>query len=138
MEIPQSSLDWLLEPENPSIRYRTLVELLGAPKDDPEVQQARAAIPGSKPVQKIYSKMHPDGYWLHRGVGAGATYTMSGSTHFVLAYLAELGLDREDERLARAVEHYLSLIPPDKANPRRWSTTSYAVRSSSRAASRAK
>jgi len=87
MEIPQSCLDWLLEPENPSVRYRTLVELLGVPKDDPEVQHAQAAIPGSKPVQKIFSKMHLDGYWLYRGVGAGVAYAMSGSTHFVLAYL---------------------------------------------------
>jgi hypothetical protein len=115
-----STLDWLLEPENPSVRYRTLTELLGAPKDDPEVRKARAAIPDSLPVQKIFAQMHPDGYWLHRGVGAGISYAMSGSTHFVLAYLAELGMDREDERIARAVDRYLSLHEPDRPNPNIW------------------
>jgi hypothetical protein len=120
MNIHESVLDWLLEPENPSVRYRTMTELLGLPKDDPEVQKTRAAIPKSKPVLKIFKKMHPDGYWLHRGLGAGVSYAMSGSTHFVLAYLAELGLDREDERIVRAVDRYLSLQEPDRPEPNIW------------------
>ncbi len=113
-------LDWLLEAENPSVRYRTLTELLDVPPDDPEARQARARIPESKSVQKIFAKMHPDGYWLHRGKGAGIEYAMSSSTHFVLAFLAELGLDRQDERIARAVERYLSLALPDVPNPNLW------------------
>ena len=120
MTVPQPVLDWLLEPENPSVRYRTLTELLRIPKNDPEAQMARAAIPESPVVKHIFTKMHPDGYWLHRGVGAGVSYAMSGSTHFVLAYLAELGLDREDDRIARAVERYLSLKEPDRPNPNIW------------------
>jgi hypothetical protein len=94
MKIPDAVLDWLLESENPSVRYRALTELLGVPQDDPDVRQVRAAIINSKPVLKIFAKMHPDGYWLHRGVGAGVSYAMSSSTHFVLSYLAELGLNR--------------------------------------------
>jgi len=120
MAIPGKVLDWLLEAENPSMRYRSLTELLDVPKDDPEVKKARNAILESKPVMKIFDKMHPDGYWLHRGIGAGVAYAMSGSTHFVLAYLAELGLDREDERIARAVDRYLSLKEPDRPDPNIW------------------
>ena len=120
MALMSNVLDWLLEAENPSVRYRTLTELLDFAPDDPQVQQTRAQIPNSKPVQKIFAKMHPDGYWLHRGKGAGIEYTMSSSTHFVLAFLAELGLDRQDERIARAVERYLSLTEPDVPNPQIW------------------
>jgi hypothetical protein len=120
MSLPNTVLEWLLEPENPSVRYRTLTELLGAPQDDPDVQQARAAILTSSPVRKIFARMHPDGYWLHRGLGAGISYAMSSSTHFVLAYLAELGLDRTDGRIARAVDRYLALSEPDKAEPNLW------------------
>ena len=36
--------DWLLERENPTIRYRTLIELLGQSQEDGEVRQARAMI----------------------------------------------------------------------------------------------
>jgi len=120
MNVPIGVLNWLLETDNPSVRYRTLTELLRVPKDNPEVRQARAGILTSTPVRNIFAKMHPDGYWLHRGVGAGMGYAMSSSTHFVLAYLAELGLDRGDERIARAVKRYLSLQPPDKSNPMPW------------------
>jgi len=120
MALTSDVLDWLLEAENPSVRYRTLTELLDIPSDDPEARQARARIPESKPVRKIFAKMHPDGYWLHRGKGAGIEYAMASSTHFVLAYLAELGLDRQDERIAHVVERYLSLTEPDVPNPQIW------------------
>jgi len=120
LETSDQILDWLLETGDPSVRYRTLKELLELPQDHPDVLQAREGIRESKPVQKIFRKMHPDGYWLHRGVGAGVSYAMSSSTHFVLAYLAELGLDRSDERVARAVERYLSLEPPDQPDPKPW------------------
>ncbi len=102
-------IDWLLEEENPSVRYRTLRDLLGAAPDDARVRDTRSQIAGSRPVQKIFAKMHPDGYWLFRGVGDGVDYAMSSSTHFMLAYLAELGLDRSDDRTARAAERYLNL-----------------------------
>jgi len=120
MASPSNVLDWLLEEENPSVRYRTLTELLDVAPDDPQVQQAKAQIADSKPVRKIFAKMHPDGYWLHRSKGAGIEYAMSSSTHFVLAFLAELGMDRQDERIARAVERYLSLTEPDVPNPNLW------------------
>ena len=90
MALTPKLLDWLLEEDNPSVRYRTLTELPDVAPKDPQVQQARAQIPGSKPVQKIFAKMHPDGYWLHKSKGAGIEYS-SASTHFVLAFLAELG-----------------------------------------------
>jgi hypothetical protein len=108
-----SVLDWLLEEENPSVQYRTLTELQRRGVDDPLVLQARARIPGSKPVRRIFAKMHPEGYWLHWGKGDAVDYAMSASTHFMLAYLAELGLDRGDERIALAVERYLGLEPSD-------------------------
>jgi hypothetical protein len=128
MNIADSVVNWLLEDENPSVKARTLTELLDVPPDDPRLAQARAGIPASKPVRKIFDKMHPEGYWLFRGEGEGVAYAHASTTHFVLAYLAELGINRSDERVARAVERYLSLkarpgvdvnlwqIPPDYRN----------------------
>jgi len=113
-------LDWLLDADNPSVRYRALVELLDRPVDDAIAQEAKALIPESAPVRKIFARMHPEGYWLHRGIGDGVAYAHPASTHFVLAYLAELGMDRCDERVAMAVERYLSLRAPDRPNPSRW------------------
>jgi hypothetical protein len=56
-------IQWLLEPENPSVRYWTLTEILGRPEDDPQVADARAAIPNSKDVQAIFSRQDPAGWW---------------------------------------------------------------------------
>ena len=108
----QSVIDWLLEENNPSVRYRTLTELLDRKPDDPQAQEAEARIPSSAPVRKLFARMHPDGYWLYRGKGDGVDYAMSSSTHFVLAFLAETAMDRTDERIALAVERYLALRPP--------------------------
>jgi len=113
LEIDPRVIDWLLEDENPSVQYRALTELLDRPPGDPQVQQARERIPVSRPVRRIFSKMHPDGYWLYRGKGAGVDYAMSSSTHFVLAFLTELGMDRQDDCVSMAVERYLALDPPD-------------------------
>ena len=119
MQEEARTLDWLLEADNPSIRFRTLTELLGYGADDPQVRQARAQIGTSKPVAKIFSKMHPDGYWLYvdkrtnRGLGAGVAYWDYVTTHFNLAYLSELGVNRDDQRLELAVNRYLSLQQPD-------------------------
>jgi len=42
--------EWLLEPENPSVRYLTLTHLLDRPQDDPLVAEARAAMPMTVPT----------------------------------------------------------------------------------------
>ncbi|NIO71483.1 MAG: hypothetical protein GTN71_21250, partial [Anaerolineae bacterium] len=56
-------IPWLLEPDNPSVRYWTLRDLLDRPEDDAEVQAARAAVVGSDVVQRLLAAQHPDGYW---------------------------------------------------------------------------
>lgn len=112
-------IDWLLEDDNPSVQYRTLVELLGAAPTDPLAQKARQAIPHSAAVEHIFSKMHPDGYWEFRYprsgrmIGAGVDYFDFITTHFNIAILAELGLDQSDPRAAKAVERYFTLQKPD-------------------------
>lgn len=112
-------LDWLLQPADPSVRYRALAELLGCPAHDPGVLAAREAIPQSPPVVGLLEKMHPDGYWLQKSsttgrlIGEGVEYGSFGTTHFVLAYLAELGLDSSHPQVARAAERYLDLMQPD-------------------------
>lgn len=113
MVIEQKILDWLLEEDDPSIQYRTLTDLLDYPSDDPSVCRAKTRISSGKWVQKLLAGMHPDGYWLHRGKGDTIVYGLSASTHFVLNYLAESGLDREDRHIALAVERYLGLEPAD-------------------------
>jgi hypothetical protein len=112
-------ISWLLEPENPSVCYRTLTELLDEDPDNPKVRQIKAQIATSKPVVKIFSKMNPEGYWYYldkrtnRGLGDGVEYWDYITTHFNLAFLSELAVDKDDPRLALAVKRYLNLQQPD-------------------------
>ncbi|MFL7793983.1 MAG: hypothetical protein AB8I69_17710 [Anaerolineae bacterium] len=52
--------DWLLEPDNPSVRYWTLVDILNRPA---EAQEVRAAIAQHPLVQELLAKQHPSGDW---------------------------------------------------------------------------
>jgi hypothetical protein len=110
---------WLLEPENPSLRYRTMVELLGKSPDDPEAIECKRQIAESIPVKGLLSEMRPDGYWLQKHpttdkmLGDGVEYGSFGTTHYCLSYLAELGMDRTNAQVAKAAERYLNLQKED-------------------------
>ena len=56
-------LPWLLDPENPSVRYWTLVDILSRPANDPDVQEASAAIAQQPLVKELFALQHPEGYW---------------------------------------------------------------------------
>lgn len=56
-------LPWLLDPENPSVRYWTLVDILDQPTNDPEVQKVRAAIARQPLAKELFALQHPEGYW---------------------------------------------------------------------------
>jgi hypothetical protein len=96
-----------------------MTELLDRKKDDVEVLQAREQIGSSQMVTQILSKMHPDGYWLqmkpttNEFVGDGVEYGAYATTHFCLAYLAELGLDRQNPQVSKAADRYLNLQEAD-------------------------
>ena len=93
-------IDWLLEEENPSVRYFTLTDILGEPQDSLEVKRARKAIAEWGVVRQALALQAPDGYWgdsIDKPYGARRT-----SAYFTL--LADVGLER-NEGIDRAAEH---------------------------------
>ena len=94
--------DWLLEPDNPSVRYWTLTDLLDRPEDDPQVAEAKAAIPGSKDVQAIFARQDPAGWW---DTSERATGIKRASGQLLI--LSRLGVP-PDERTRRGCEFVLS------------------------------
>ncbi len=117
--VSESIRSWLLESTDPSVRYRTLTELLGVSSTHSDAISARKGIPASAPVRQILGSMHPSGYWLQRNprthamVGDGVEYGSFATTHFCLSYLAHLGMDRTDPSIALAANRYLDLVQPD-------------------------
>ncbi len=98
---PQA-LPWLLDPENPSVRYWTLVDLLDRPANDPDVQAARASLASQPLVKDLFARQHPEGYW---GDDETKPYTAQGAAG-VLALLYMLGVP-PDERTAAGCDSLL-------------------------------
>jgi len=92
---------WLLEPDNPSVRYFTLTDLLERSPSDPEVRQTKAAIMASEPVQKILDAQYPAGYWVKPGIGYSPKYR---ATVWQVMFLADLGTTHT-AHIEKACEH---------------------------------
>ena len=95
-------IPWLLEPENTSVRYWTLADLLDRPADDPDVREVRAAIAQQPLVQELFASQHPDGHW---GDDETKPYTARG-TLGVLSVLHTLGVE-PDGRTAAGCDSFL-------------------------------
>lgn len=83
-------MEWLLEEENPSVRYFTLKELMDKPEHDPEVQQAKRNIMQSGIVPELLLKQHESEYL--KAYPRFYTYKYKGLV-WSLILLAELGAD---------------------------------------------
>lgn len=56
-------IDWLLEEDQPSVRYHALVDLLGRKADDPDVRAAYSRIPRVGWAHDLLRTQKPEGYW---------------------------------------------------------------------------
>ncbi|MFC1900122.1 nitrogen fixation protein NifH [Chloroflexota bacterium] len=96
-------IDWLLEPDNPGVRYLTLRDLAGA--DESEIQEARIKAHQEGPIAQVLVEMNPEGYWEKPGAGYYPKY--SGTVWSVIL-LAQLGAStKTDDRIASAYSYML-------------------------------
>lgn len=101
----KQTLNWLLEPENPGIRYLALRDLLDLPSDHPELISARNLAHREGPIPTILAQMNQDGYWVKPGPGYNPKYR---STVWSVILLAQLGAcTLEDDRIARACAYVM-------------------------------
>ncbi len=96
-----SPIDWLLERSNPSVRYFTLVDVLGKPQDDLEVRYTKKAISESATVQMILRKQNPLGYWENPNRPYVPKYK---SSYWTVMVLGNLGIDKTCDEVAKACE----------------------------------
>lgn len=86
-------IPWLLEPENPSVCYWTLTDILNRTPDNLEVQESKGAIAEQPLVQELFASQHPEGHW---GDDETKPYTAQGALG-ALTLLHMLGVE-PDER----------------------------------------
>ncbi|TET09659.1 MAG: hypothetical protein E3J86_07510 [Candidatus Thorarchaeota archaeon] len=102
MEFVSSEVvDWLLGPENPSVRFWALQQLEDKPIDDPEVVESQEAVMVSPCVMSILRAQKEEGHWANYGNMYLPKYR--ATTHTLLL-LAELGAKRTNATEA-AIEH---------------------------------
>lgn len=95
-------LPWLLDPENPSVRYWTLTDILDRPAGDPEVQEVRIHIAQQPLVKELFALQHPEGHW---GDDETKPYTAQGAVT-ALSLLYMLGVT-PNERTAAGCDSFL-------------------------------
>ncbi len=106
----KSPTSWLLEEDQPAVRYLALTGLLGKAEDDEEVLAAREVIAERGWAWEILSKRSPDGTWGERGDLYKPKYL---STNWMLLILSDLGLRKEDPRIARCCELWIRAFSKD-------------------------
>jgi hypothetical protein len=93
------------------MRYLALTQLLGRPGSDPEVREARARIPRTGWAADLLSTQRPTGAWVSEDRLYSPKYL---STNWMLLILADLGLTREEPRVAKASSLWIErLAKPD-------------------------
>ena len=99
------SVSWLLESDNPVVRYLAMRDLLDLAADDKKLKAARKSAHKEGPIAHVLSKMNDEGYWQRAGTGYGPKYK---STVWALILLAQLGASvKEDKRIKLACKYYL-------------------------------
>jgi len=102
-----SAIEWLLQSEDPTIRYFTLTDILNKPKDSLDVEKTRRLIPGGPKVRILLDGQKPDG-----GFGVHPYQKWTGA-HWRLVSLVELGIPQGFRPAVRATDLVLKWLLGD-------------------------
>lgn len=98
-QVPRRTLDWLLEPRNPVVRFQTATMLLNRKEVHPDLSK-------DPWVRYLFKGQKEHAYWESKSTCYDPKY---GATVWRLLVLADLGAAREDARVRNAVEFFLDL-----------------------------
>lgn len=99
------ALSWLLEENDPGVRYLALRDLCDFQHDDPNLETARRQALQEGPIADILNAMNPEGWWAEPGPGYYPKYR---SAIWSIILLAQLGARVDwDERIGRGCRYLL-------------------------------
>lgn len=114
-----NACEWLVQNGGPSIKYRTLTEILGLDINDSIVQETYKEILNSKRLKFISSRQKENGCFgeksFHHGTDSGETY---------LRELFEMGVSPKHEVLHKGIE-YAKVLHITKPESTSWITAVY-------------
>lgn len=100
-----SVLKWLLEKDQPSVRYNALLQLLDRPEEDEDVREARSEISRRGWARDVLKAQKPGGFWESREDLYMPKYT---ATNWRAIVLADLGLTAENSRIKATCSLFFS------------------------------
>ncbi len=103
------TVNWLLEPDNPSVRYFTLTCLLDESPDQEESVSARQSIMETGVVPEILSRQSPEGFWgdpkrFYTDKYRGTVWQLMYQTDILEILDILTGLGIKDDRMREAVD----------------------------------
>jgi hypothetical protein len=98
------TIEWLLESDNPPVRYMTLRDLLDSSDHDSTLVTARVAVMEYAPIQASLDAQYPEGFWVKPGPGYSPKYR---ATVWQVIFLEQMRADGCDPRVRRACEYVL-------------------------------
>jgi hypothetical protein len=102
--LKEDPTDWLLEEDDPGVRYLTLRDIVEA--DDKEIKAARTKAHREGPIAQILVEMGPEGYWIKPG---NVYANKCRGTVWSIISLAELGASiDEDKRVGTACSYLMN------------------------------
>lgn len=106
--------EWLLTEGEPWVRYRILVDLLDREEDAPEVVVARQEMLADERIRGLVAALRDEELGIPAIRGEKViTHIKPDSFYWVLCFLAEIGLSKDDLGLAEIVESLFDLVSPD-------------------------
>ncbi len=111
-------VDWLLEPDQPSVRYHALIDLLGRRPDDPDVKATRSAIPQLGWAHDLLKTQKPAGCWeAHeprtlREWFNFLRFPLYDSSVWKGIVLSDFGLTAADPRIRRLADRVFQYMLP--------------------------
>jgi hypothetical protein len=101
-------LDWLLEEEQPAVRYLALTQLLGRKESDPDVREAKRRISSTGWAAEILARRDPAGWWVQEKDLYRPKYI---STNWNLLALSDLGATRSIPAVRKSCELWMNRSP---------------------------
>jgi len=102
-QLKGDTLSWLLEEDNPGVRYLAMRDLLVTPTTDSDLLVARELAHHQGPIATILKEMNDEGFWVNPGHGYLPKYY---STVWSLIMLSQLGASiDQDQRIEKACRY---------------------------------
>jgi len=103
--LTESTLRWLLEPEDPFIRYQTLVDILGHSPEDKEAIEAQGQVARHSVFKQIMAGQSKAGYWPRKDTCDSPRFT---GALWALTLLGEMAV-LPDPRIRKECERFFNL-----------------------------